>query len=249
MSRRGFTLLEVIVALAILSAALMAIFDLNSGAIASHVYAKKVTVATFLARSKMTDVEQKLYDEGLPTTDQDEEGDFSEEGWPTIKWRSKVLVPKTSDVSPDKVLGALFGMPTDGEGDMAEMMGMLTGAGGEGDTKGGAGAMAGAGGAMAAGLLQTQMTSMIDQLGKSVREVHLTVSWKDGVYTETIDLVTHVVSLGQGGDRNSTGAQPNAAAPGGGLLPGHQPLPPGPGFPPRQGGGGNPGFRGGGTTQ
>ena len=47
-------------------------------------------------------------------------------------------------------------------------------------------------------------------------EVHLTVSWKEGKLTENIDLVTHVVSLGPGSDRNgaaagTTGA-PGAAA-------------------------------------
>lgn len=224
---RGFTLLEVIVALAILSAALMAIFDLNAGAIASHVYAKKVTVATFLARSKMTDVEQRLYDEGLPVTDQDDEGDFSAEGWPNVKWRYRVLVPKTTDVSPEKVMGALFGVPMGADTDVSGMMAMLTGAGGDGAAKT-QGAAAGAGGAMMAGLLQTQLAGMIDQLGKSVREVHLSVSWKDGAHTETIDLVTHVVSLGQGGDRNSAGGSVTAGGP---LHQGNPGVPGAPGGP------------------
>ena len=65
MSRRGFTLLEVVVALAILGVSLMAIFDINAQAVAKHVYAKKLTVATLLARSKMIDLEQELYDQGL----------------------------------------------------------------------------------------------------------------------------------------------------------------------------------------
>ena len=43
--RRAFTLLEVVVALAILGLALLAIFDLNAGAGASHAYAKRITVA------------------------------------------------------------------------------------------------------------------------------------------------------------------------------------------------------------
>ena len=69
-----------------------------------------------------------------------------------------------------------------------------------------------AGGALAmlgpmAGIAQAQFTQLIDQLGKSVREVHLTVMWKDGNQTETLDLVTHIVSVGSStgagsGDRN-----------------------------------------------
>ena len=223
-SSGGFTLLEVIVALAILSMALMAIFDLNAGAIASHVYAKKVTVATFLARSKMTDLEQKLYDEGLPTTDQEEDGDFSDEGWENIKWRARILAPKTTNVSSEKVISALFGVPMEGS-DISDITKMLAGGGGDGKEGGGADptGMAGAAGGMMAGLIQGQLTQMINQIGQSVREVHLTVSWKDGANTETIDLVTHVVSLGQGSDRQQAGgagpggAGPGGAGPGGGV--------------------------------
>src|SRR6478672_6831857 len=111
MSRRhgqGFTLLEVIVALAILGVSLMGIFDLNSGAIASHAYAKRLTVATMLARSKMEDVKQKLYDEGFSTDDQELSGDFGDEGFGSFKWKAKILAPRTADVSPDQLIGALF---------------------------------------------------------------------------------------------------------------------------------------------
>ncbi len=94
----------------------MAIFDLNSGAIANHVYTKHLTVATLLARSKMTDLEQKLYDDGFSTDDDEESGDFSEEGWPNFKWRAKIIAPKTDGVSPDQLIGAIFNLPIGGEG-------------------------------------------------------------------------------------------------------------------------------------
>ncbi len=58
-------------ALAILGVALLAIFDLNAGAVNSHAYAKRLTVATMLARSKMTDLEQELYDKGFDNDDQE----------------------------------------------------------------------------------------------------------------------------------------------------------------------------------
>jgi general secretion pathway protein I len=82
---RGFTLLETVVALAILALALMAIFDLNAGAVSNHAYTKKLTVATLLARAKMTDLEQELHDEGFSNDDDEESGDFSEEGWSQFK--------------------------------------------------------------------------------------------------------------------------------------------------------------------
>ncbi|HEY1087754.1 MAG TPA: type II secretion system protein, partial [Archangium sp.] len=72
MRTRAFTLLEVVIAMAILGVSLVAVLDINASAIYSHVYAKKLTVATLLARSKMTDLEQKLYEEALPSDDDED---------------------------------------------------------------------------------------------------------------------------------------------------------------------------------
>jgi len=230
---RAFTLLEVVVALAILGVSLMAVLDINASAVYSHVYAKKLTVATLLARSKMTDLEQKLYDEPLGIDDDEDAGDFSAEGWPGYKWRAKIIVPKTNGLSPEQLFGALFNMPMgDGKDGAGGLLGGLFGGASGGVPAGLAGAAAGGGvpaekgggllgmlGPMA-GMAQQQFTQMVDQLQKSVREVHLTVTWKEGKLTESIDLVTHVVSLGPGSDRNG-GAAAAAGAPNaqnGGLV-------------------------------
>jgi general secretion pathway protein I len=219
---RAFTLLEVVIALAILAVSLTAILDINAQAVYRHVYAKKLTVATLLARSKMVDLEQKLHDTALNADDEEDSGDFGEDGWPSFKWRAKIIVPKTNGLAPEQLFGALFNLPLGGGGDekdgLGGLLGGLFGAGG----KGGAGAAAaaagaglglssaptpgGAGGLAAlgpmAGIAQQQFTQMVDQLQKSVREVHLTVTWKEGKIVESIDLVTHVVSMGPGSDRN-----------------------------------------------
>ncbi len=124
--RRGFTLLEVVVALAILGLALMAIFDLNSGAVASHAYAKRLTVATMLARSKMTDLEQELYDKGFDARrPRAISGDFRAEGWEAFTWKAQILAPRTTDVSPDKLIDALFNLPPgkDGVSGLAALLG------------------------------------------------------------------------------------------------------------------------------
>lgn len=228
---RAFTLLEVVVALAILGVSLVAVLDINASAVYSHVYAKKLTIATLLARSKMTDLEQKMYDEPLPADDDEDSGDFSAEGWPGFKWRAKVIVPKTNGLSPEQLFGALFNLPLGGgEGGSAGPESMLAGLFGGGAKPGANGAAnpaAAAGGAGAlgalgpmAGMMQQQFTGMVDQLQKSVREVHLTVSWKEGKLVESVDLVTHIVSFGQGSDRNGGAAaasgQPQAQN--GGLV-------------------------------
>ena len=219
---RGFTLLETVIAMAILGLALMAIFDLNAGAVANHAYTKKLTIATLLARSKMTDLEQKLYDEGFSNDDDEETGDFSDEGWSGFKWRAKIIAPKTDGVSPDQLIGAIFNLPIgdtgSGEG-LGGLAAMFGGSGGGGkDPTGGAGAAAaGAGMGAMGGMIQPMFTQMVEQLTRSVREVHLTVYWQDGRQVESIDMVTHVVSLGPGSDRNGGGQfTPNA----GGQTPG-----------------------------
>ncbi len=207
---RGFTLLETVVAMAILSIALMAIFDLNAGAVSMHAYTKKLTVASMLARAKMTDLEQKLFDDGFPIDDEEESGDFDEEGWPSFKWRARILAPDTSNLDPMQVMSAVLGVPMGfGEGgdssDPMSMIGGLFGGGAKGDDGSqSAGGMAGMLGG-AAGLAQGQFQQMVTQIGQSVREVQLTVYWKDGNQVESIDLVTHVVSQGPGGDRNVAG--------------------------------------------
>lgn len=206
---RGFTLLETVIALAILGLALMAIFDLNAGAVANHAYSKKLTVATLLARSKMTDLEQQLYDDGFSNDDEEESGDFSDEGWSTFKWRAKIIAPKTDGVSPDQLVGAIFNLPIgdSGSGDplggLASMFG--GGMGGADGAAGGPTTQAGAGMGAMAGMIQPMFTQMVQQLTETVREVHLTVYWQDGTQVESIDLVTHVVSLGPGSDRNGGG--------------------------------------------
>lgn len=228
-TRPGFTLLEVVVALAILGLSLMAIYDLNAGAVAMHAYSKKLTVASLLARSKMSDLEQDLYDKGFNSDDEEKSGDFSEEGWSSFKWRAKIVAPKTDGVSPDQLLGAIFNLPIGGGSDgTSDILKTLFGGGSSGSTPSALGATSasttgtsaptptqtglGGLGGIGAGLIQTQFTQLVDQITKAVREVQLTVTWKDGKQVETLDIVTHVVSLGPGGDRNGNLAAAAQAA-------------------------------------
>jgi general secretion pathway protein I len=245
---QGFTLLEVIVAMAILGLALMAIFQLNAGAIAMHAYSKKLTVASLLARSKMTDVEQDLYDKGFAADDEEKNGDFSDEGWSSFKWRARILAPRTQWVSPEQLIGAIFNIPMGSGKDGASALSSLFGGGSSSSSKSpsststttapsGPTSAMGALGALGpmASLLQGQFTQMVDQLTKTVREVHLTVSWPEGSNTETLELVTHVVSLGPGGDRNGNtqAAAVQAAGAARGLVDSNgQPINQPPGGPP-----------------
>lgn len=62
----GFTLLEVMVAIAILALALSAIFSSEAGAIKMAQRARKMGMATLVARCKMGEIEEQIAKEGLP---------------------------------------------------------------------------------------------------------------------------------------------------------------------------------------
>jgi len=69
-ARRGFTLLEVLVAVAILGLGLTAILSAQAGAFASAAHARDISLATGLLRCKMNEVEEHLFKEGFQDTDE-----------------------------------------------------------------------------------------------------------------------------------------------------------------------------------
>ena len=59
----GFSLLEVVIALAILALGLATLLDAQSSSLRSTGRTRELTIATLLARSKMIDIEKELFDE------------------------------------------------------------------------------------------------------------------------------------------------------------------------------------------
>ena len=84
MNRRGFTLLEVMIALAILAAALVTLFAQQAASIRQGNEARIVTRATFLAQERMAEV---LARQRLQTGE--EQGEV-QEGSPAFQWRTAV---------------------------------------------------------------------------------------------------------------------------------------------------------------
>lgn len=78
-ARRGFSLLEVMVAVAILGLALTVILSAQAGLYASGSYAQHVSVANGLLRCKMTDLEERLLKYGYPLSDENDEGPCCED--------------------------------------------------------------------------------------------------------------------------------------------------------------------------
>src|SRR5262245_11828481 len=94
--RRGFTLLEVMIALALLGLSLVVLIKSAAGNIFNAEQAHMIGVATDLARGKMYDIEETLLKDGFSDTDQSQTDEkcFEEEGWPNICYSYKVEEPK-----------------------------------------------------------------------------------------------------------------------------------------------------------
>lgn len=77
---KGFTLMEIMVAMAILAIALVSIFQLQSQSISMATDSRFMTTAALLAQSKMADVESRS-----PLLNQSEQGDFGAD-YPDYTW-------------------------------------------------------------------------------------------------------------------------------------------------------------------
>jgi general secretion pathway protein I len=89
----GFTLLEVMIALAVMSIVLVSVYRMHSQSLTMNTAARFYTLAPLLAQNKMAELEA-LSSDGFP----DNSGDFGEQ-YPGYSWRSSV-----ADVSSE-VLG------------------------------------------------------------------------------------------------------------------------------------------------
>lgn len=217
-SRAGFTLLEVMISLAILAVSLVAISGLNGGAIAMEAYSRRATEATLLLRAKMNDLEDQLHKDGFSDFDDDKRGTFDDEGSPGYAWRAEILKPDVQ-LDASQLLG-LFGMGPNKPGDASNQgnplsQGVAAAASMLGPSAPG-GAYA-AGGPLA-GFMQGQAQGFIETLKKSVREVRVTVSWRDGKDERSVSASQEFVilpeSVGKAGQVQAVVPQPVPTQPG-----------------------------------
>ena len=91
MSRqRAFTLLEVMLALALVGVGLTVLLRSVAGDMFAAQDAQMMGVVTDLSRSKLYDIEERMLQDGFTDTDQSDAGTFEAEGWPAITWAAKV---------------------------------------------------------------------------------------------------------------------------------------------------------------
>ena len=87
-SSSGFTLIEIMVAFAILSLTLVTLLGIVTNNVRATNHAKMTTAATFLARTKMSDVEDQVLYEGFTSDTETAHGTFKEDGYPQFRWET-----------------------------------------------------------------------------------------------------------------------------------------------------------------
>lgn len=193
--QRGFTLLEVMIGLALLGLALTVLIKSAAGNIFNAQQAHMMGIVTDLARAKMYDIEDKLIKDGFSDMEQHEEDQaFTDEGWPSIHYSYKVEQVELPSWDQLQALAAGTGSGSgkgsgkgsdDGEGGggfqdsmlggMMAQFGGLAGFGGGGGTgKGSADINA----AVGASFVQGQYSMFQQILKVTIRKVTLTVNWQ-----------------------------------------------------------------------
>jgi prepilin-type N-terminal cleavage/methylation domain-containing protein len=209
----GFTVIEVMVAILILSVSVTAIFGAQYAAVVSVEYSRGITAAVQLARCKMSEIELEFltqggFEEGDATGSGEcceaaggEAGDYS------CRWEIKrIELPDPSQM-----------MAAGGPGDD------LTGEG-EGDDAAG-GMLGGMGLGLESGLISSLAPMITGLLEEAIRRVTVTVEWQQGNRERKLEIVQYVTHPTQGPlelmqqSMMMQQFEDDAALQGGGVLP------------------------------
>ncbi len=228
--RRGFSLIEVMIAVAILAISLTSLLSAQLMAMRATRYARSVVSSAFLAESKLLDIEWEMKRDGWGSFDREFDGDFSDEGWPDIRYKCLVDYIELPEYSAMQRLADENAEDTDGS------LRQRTGVADAGDQAFGS-----------LGMVWSLVKAAIEN---SLRKASCTVTWKDGTLEHDFQLMTfwtdpaRLDALPQPGEEPTPGDQSgdngsgSPSTPSGGQGPGG-----------RQGGGrgGQGGGRGGGA--
>jgi general secretion pathway protein I len=212
MHRRAFTLLEVMVAVAILGLGLSVLLTAQTGLFSSSKRAAIMSEAVGLARCKMSEIEEHLLRQGFQVTGEDDEGPCceDEESELRCKWSIATVMLPDFNASAGADAGAGAGDPTSGlsldslteakdqlsKGDTASatssIQGMMSSGVGAGGPSMGAGALA----PLAMGMIYPQLKAMLEA---SIRKVTVRVVWPEGKIERELSVTQYITNPQQGG--------------------------------------------------
>ena len=190
MTGRGFTLLEVMIAVAILGLSLTAIFSSEVGAANVAARARRQNVAATLARCKMGEIEEVIAIEGLPALEKKDTDSCCEHA-PVEGFECEWLVERI--ILPE--LGAQDDEDEDEDPRDASNR-LLAEASDEVDSQGGTPqeVIAGQAGNLATLALQLGFPILKPFLEEQVRRATVTVRWKEGPKERGFDVTQYLVS-------------------------------------------------------
>jgi general secretion pathway protein I len=188
MSVRGFTLLEVMIAVAILGLSLTAIFSSEVGAANIAARARRQNVAVTLARCKMGEIEEIIAIEGLPAIEKKDSDSCCEhapvEGFECEWIVERIILPEldaqgeegdSSQDAANRELNAAYD-EFDSQGDTTQQL------------------IAGDGGNLAGLALQLGFPILKPFLEEQVRRATVSIRWKEGPREIGFDLIQYLVS-------------------------------------------------------
>ncbi|MBC7171310.1 MAG: prepilin-type N-terminal cleavage/methylation domain-containing protein [Polyangiaceae bacterium] len=186
----GFTLLEVMVAVAILALALTAIFSSEVGALRVGNRARRTNIATLLARCKMAEIEEEIANKGLPAVDDrgsDQCCDDAEVDGYTCDWSvDRIVLPESGLGGDGEALP-----PPDMSGSSEAML---------------------EGGASIDGITQMAMSmafpTLKPALEEQVRRANVVVKWSEGNREMSFDVVQYIVGEVAVVEEDAEGAAP-----------------------------------------
>ncbi|TVR04017.1 MAG: prepilin-type N-terminal cleavage/methylation domain-containing protein [Deltaproteobacteria bacterium] len=175
-SSAGFTLMEVLIAFAILAVSLAILIGTQANSVQMNDRANRMSVAAMLARGKMFDIESELLREGFSTTTQRDGGTFREEGFEAFRWTAEVEVVEISGQAEQEfVEGVTAQLYGDGESD-----GVLSGASAV---------------TQFLPMIIAQIPQIINDISERTRRIVLTVEWDVGGGTQSFTLTQFVVNI------------------------------------------------------
>lgn len=214
----GFTLLEVMIAVAILGLGLTVILTAQTGLFSSSKRAAIMSQAVGLARCKMSEIEEELLREGFQLTGEDEEGPCCEDEESELRCKWSIIPVVLPDLS--QAGSADAGAGTESPGSSLDALGEASDSLASGDTSGAIGDLSDMGAAsggpsmgagalapMAMGMIYPQLKGMLEA---SIRKVTVRVVWSEGPLERDVTVTQYITNPQQGGllsvDESAAGA-------------------------------------------
>jgi hypothetical protein len=192
------------VALAILAMTLVVLLEIVTNNVRATNHAKQTTIAAFLARGKMIDVEDVILENGFSNDDETANGNFKDQGSPDFRWEYAIerielptdMARKTQDQAQDQTK------------DSKDPMSMISG--------------------FMGGMMSTFLEPIRIGLEESVRKVSVRVFWDEpGRLNQTVEVVQYLTDPAKLDSALTGGAMGAPGTPGAPAAPGGAPSVPG----------------------